>query len=207
MRIKDILYIAIILLLVSSIGSSFFFYKMLQKEKEKARSFKSAYDAEYNEAKKWKDEAGKEHSRIEVIQAENQKIFKAIVEQSSELSYLKNRLDKVMAVQISGTKTTYNVLTTLKDSTISDTMKVKKFEYESPYLVLLGIQNQDKVEIDLVTYDTLKTDISFEREKKIKWLFGGVRIGSKEWYQEVISSNPHTSIIYNKSIIVRRRKE
>lgn len=102
------------------------------------------------------------------------------------------KLSNVHHVVTNTTETTYNVETTLKDSTIFDTIKVKTIKYYDPYLHLDGFINEDKFKGTIASYDTLKIVEKIKYKRFLGFLWKTNKI--KEHEMHAISKNPHTHL-------------
>ena len=106
----------------------------------------------------------------------------------------------------SSSLTAVEVQTIVKDSIIyRDTsyLKVQAIRWKDPWINVDGLIMPDKkLDLRIQSVDTLFQVV--HRVPK-QWLF--FRWGTKAIRQEVVSSNPHTKIVYSEYIELKKRKK
>ena len=97
-------------------------------------------------------------------------------------------------------ETKTNVITTLRDSLILDTIKVRIFNYQDQWYQIQGISEKDTQRLVIKSTDTL-TQVVYrgERIKPWLWVFSPRKI-----QQRVSVSNPNATIKYSQTIQIQK---
>ena len=108
------------------------------------------------------------------------------------------KLRRIESTATTATKSEIEMAAPLKDTVIlHDTLRV--FEWRDPWVKIDGVVRQDSVECRVESVDTLRQIV---HRVPHKLLF--VRYGTKAIRQEIISSNPHTQVVYSEYIELKR---
>ena len=111
---------------------------------------------------------------------------------------LQVKLRRAESVSKQAMESQYEITATVRDTMIiyqSEPDTARYFSHRTPYIDLEGILRNDRVDVQLQTYDTL-----FQVVHRIPRKFLFIRYGTKAVRQEVVSSNPHTRITYTEYI-------
>ena len=112
------------------------------------------------------------------------------------------KLKRVQAAAQAATRTEIKVETVVRDSIVyRDTARVRlqTVKWQDPWVSVSGLIAPDRTaKLDIISVDTLTQVI--HRVPKKWWFF---RWGTKALRQEIVSSNPHTRIVYSKYIDIR----
>lgn len=112
------------------------------------------------------------------------------------------KLKRVQAAAQAATRTQIKVETVVRDSIVyRDTARVRlqAVKWQDAWVSVSGLIAPDRTaKLDIISVDTLTQVI--HRVPKKWWFF---RWGTKAIRQEIVSSNPHTRIVYSKYIDIR----
>lgn len=190
-------YFVALFFLLAAVKSWQLYYKEKQTTNRLTENLKVIQkDAEYFKAKN-SDQAIKIQSQELTIQ-ELRKISPAIIQDLKNL-YIAPR--HLVSYQQAVTSSKETILTTLRDSIIFDTIKVKRIDYFDKWFSVEGMIIDDSLKMDINSRDTI-TIVNYlsRRPHPLLWIFGGRR------YPEAIISNknPYNKITIEKSIAVKK---
>lgn len=97
-------------------------------------------------------------------------------------------------------ETKTNVITTLRDSLILDTIKVRVFNYQDQWYQILGISEKDTQRLVIKSTDTL-TQVVYRGERIKPWLWV---FSPRKLQQRVTVSNPNATIKYSQTIQIQK---
>ena len=128
---------------------------------------------------------------------ELKKLFPKKVKQIENMGVKVNKTTQYSTTVVE-TKT--NVLTTLRDSLILDTVQVRVFDYQDQWYQIHGISEKDTQRLVIKSIDTL-TQVLFygERQKPWLWFFS-----PRKLQQRVSVSNPNATIKYSQNIQIQK---
>jgi hypothetical protein len=97
-------------------------------------------------------------------------------------------------------ETKTNVLTTLRDSIVLDTVHVSVFDYQDQWYQIKGVIEKDTQRLVIKSMDTL-TQVLFygERQKPWLWVFS-----PRKLQQRVSVTNPNATIKYSQTIQIQK---
>ena len=167
-----------------------------------AKSLKNLEETRSN-VKTWKDKYNREHSRAESATIRGNKTSQYIQELRGlrgDFTELKKNLKNLQSSTSTSTRTITNFRTVVRDSFLIhenfDTIPISIFRYEDDWTLCKGQYDGDTVYVECNNIDSLHIVGYYKRS----WF-----LGKKRYFTEVISKNPNTSIIYNRSIVVRKK--
>jgi Na+-transporting methylmalonyl-CoA/oxaloacetate decarboxylase gamma subunit len=189
----------ILMLLVSAI----------RKQQEEIFSYKGYIKGQATEIKAWKDEKQRWHTQTEITELRNAQALKLIARYDKDfsdlhknVSSLKKNLSNLQYASIVGMESHYdNRGVPIKDTLIvlnKDTTKayVVNIQDSSGWYSITALAIRDQLlNVNINTRDSLTTVLTYKR----KWF-----LGRKRYYQEIVSHNPHSRIVYSKSILLRK---
>ncbi len=108
------------------------------------------------------------------------------------------------AQQVSTTiiETEKKIVTTIRDSLIHDTIRVKVFSYSDPWYTIQGQALGDTQRVQIQSRDSLiQVVFKGERSKPWLWIFSPRRI-----QQRMFSSNPNSIIKYSQTINIQKHE-
>lgn len=194
LKLTNILLI-IILILASVL---FIQHKRLNKVETEAKDYKSLYNqTQTNYNKIFRDKDSLIHVKQQITYISDPKILKENEEIKKSLQQVNIKLKHLEGYQKTNIQNITNIKTILKDSVIhNDTIHCIK--WSNKYTSLSGCF-EDSI---ILKHNIILNKVSyFERSK-----FLGLKIGKKNHYIELYSENPNDSIIYNKEIIINKKK-
>jgi hypothetical protein len=97
-------------------------------------------------------------------------------------------------------ETKTNVITTLRDSLILDTIKVRIFNYQDQWYQIQGISEKDTQRLVIKSTDTL-TQVVYRGERIKPWLWV---FSPRKLQQRVTVSNPNATIKYSQTIQIQK---
>ncbi len=168
----------------------------LKTEKERLAGNQQALleKAEYYET-----EAGKSAASVQRLQlsySELEDNYSQVCKVSNDLRIKIKRMEAATTTQ---TKTEVEVQTTVRDTVIiRDTLpplKLQAIEWKDPWITVTGGLAGKELKLNISSVDTL-TQIVWRVPKR----FWFIKYGTKAIRQEIVSSNPHTKIVYTEYI-------
>ncbi len=194
-----ILMFLILMLLVSAI----------RKQQKEISSYKGYIKSQATEIKAWKDEKQRWHTQTEITQLRNAQALRLIARYDKDfsdlhknVSSLKKNLSNLQYASIVGMKSNY----VNRGVPIRDTLIVLNKDTANAYVVniqdsagwysisALAIRDQ-LLNVNINTRDSLTTVLTYKR----KWF-----LGRKRYYQEIVSHNPHSKVVYSKSVLIHK---
>lgn len=111
------------------------------------------------------------------------------------------KIKRLESVAHGAVQTRLRVEVPLRDTIILyDTLRA--FEWRDPWIEVCGVIRSDSVECRVMSVDTLHQVV---HRVPRKFLF--VKYGTKAIRQEIISSNPHTRIVYSEYIELKKNRK
>lgn len=169
----------------------------LKIEKERLAGNQQALleKAEYYET-----EAGKSAASVQRLQLSHSELEDNYSQVCKVADDLRIKLKRMEAATTTQTKTDVEVETTVKDSVIrrDDTLpplKLQTIEWKDPWVSVTGELAGKTLKLNISSVDTL-TQIVWRVPKR----FWFIKYGTKAIRQEIVSSNPHTKIVYSEYI-------
>lgn len=160
-----------------------------------------------SEVEHYRTRADKDAAAIQVLRlrcGEYEELREADTKRIKELGI---RLRRLESLAKSITATTLNVATPLRDTIfIRDTAAIacdtlKIFHWQDPWVKIDGLIGRDSVRCNVESIDTLHQIVH-----RVPRRFLFFRYGTKALRQEIVSSNPHTRIVYTEYIKIERRR-
>lgn len=174
----------------------------------------------------YKTAAGKEAASVEALQLKVSELERYKADAAREIRSLGIRLRRVEATAAAATHTEIQIKVPLTDSmrrirlenlhATADSVKARLnqefagrsliagqgFEWDDGHVRVRGLVTEDSVTCSVRSIDTLRQIVH-----RVPRRFLFIRWGTKAIRQEVISSNPHTRIVYAEYIEMRRRRK
>ncbi len=162
----------------------------------------------------YRTRAGEEAASAQVLRLRCAEFERLRAEDAAEIRRLGIRLRRLEATARLASATQVRVQTPLKDTVIvrRDTSGVlgptgrprldtlKAFRWQDPWIRIEGYIARDSVRCRVSSVDTLRQVIH-----RIPRRFLFIRWGTKALRQEILSSNPHTRIVYAEYVRIERR--
>ena len=169
----------------------------LKTEKERLTGNQQALleKAEYYET-----EAGKSAASVQRLQLSHSELEDNYSQVCKVADDLRIKLKRMEAATTTQTKTEVEVEATVKDSVVrrDDTLpplKLQTIEWKDPWVSVTGELAGKNLKLNISSVDTL-TQIVWRVPKR----FWFIKYGTKAIRQEIVSSNPHTKIVYSEYI-------
>jgi len=177
-------------------GTSFYFFRLyLNEQKDKSRLEKS-FAAANQQIKYYTTRDGQLAAKIDVLQLRYNELKNIYPEIISEIRNLKinprsvNNYSKTMIHQDK------EIVTSLLDSIIYDTVPVRVFNYHDEFYTVRGIAIGDTQKVHIESRDSL-IQVVYRGERYKPWLW----IFSRRKLQQVVRcKNPNSRIEYSKNI-------
>lgn len=199
---KKILIIACSILLLSCLALSGV-VRNLRAEKNRLASNQEALLADME---LYKTEAGKNAASVQALELTNSELEDYCTELTSTIDELNVKLKRVQAASTTATRTEVRVETVVRDSIVyRDTsfVKLQAIDWRDTWARVSGLIYPDRtLDMDVVSVDTLHQVI--HRVPKQWWFF---KWGTKAIKQEIVSSNPHTRIVYTEYIELSKKRK
>lgn len=198
-RLNLIILIAC-LLIIAGLGCYTF---VLHSKLESISDYKTLYESKSKENKVWKDQYGYWRNRAETVEItkENLQDIKELQHLSSEFEGLKKNLKNLETYINANTVTEIHKTVKLRDSTIysvdSVPIRIPVFSYKDKWESVRGAIVDDSITLNISHMDSLSIVQYWDR----RWL-----LAKKKYFIEIKSDNPNTRIVYQKSIMVKRKK-
>lgn len=161
---------------------------------------KSNQNALINRANYYRTKDSLSVSSIERLTLSNNQLKESYKQLDSRCCELNIKLQDINSLSTTSTKSDIELNLRLRDTLIirDSTIKSKTFHWKDSWNMVEGIIYDNRVECSIATCDTL-IQIVHRVPKRLLFL----RIGTKAIRQEVISSNPYNSIVYNEYITLK----
>lgn len=176
--------------------------KTIADEKE---SYENIIRNEQFKAKVWKDNAEHWHLKTEAAEVTSRQALKHLSKYDAQFASLQTSFESVnknlrnlQAAAWTGSTSTYNITTTLRDTVFSDSVRGRVFDVldTSGWCTGTGFVRDDKLNLDLVTRDSV--DIAFTRKRRL--------FRRSLYFAELKSKNPHTRITYSRAVVVNKKR-
>lgn len=156
------------------------------------------------EVELYQTKAGESAASVEVLTLELEEFREHRAEDAERIKSLGIRLRRAENYAKSATQSHYEATLPLRDTiivrdTIRDTVRI--FEGGDRWSNIRGIINADSIAYALHSIDTL-----YQVVHRVPRKFWFIRYGTKAIRQEIVSSNPHTRLVYSEYIELPRRR-
>ncbi|KAA6320446.1 hypothetical protein EZS27_029782 [termite gut metagenome] len=152
----------------------------------------------------YKTEDGESAAKVERLELTKREFEKQCADLKEEVNALGIKTKYLQSVINTTTKTEAYISTNVRDSIVyrnreqpPDTLRC--FDFADPYLRVDGCVEKDTFSGHIVSYDSL---IFVAHRVPKKFLF--IRWGTKAVELDVVTKNPHSEIIYNRYIELRK---
>ncbi|MDE7345145.1 MAG: hypothetical protein K2N48_00195 [Muribaculaceae bacterium] len=191
---KKLLIYSIIALVLVVIGLSYSLHKTTQ---EKAR-YVANQTALLADVEHYKTQSGLNAASVQKLTLTNAELKKNYDDVVKTAEDLKIKVKRLQSVTTSSTETKLEVKAPVHDTiVIRDGVidKLSTFYWQDPWTDVRGIIEQDSVDLNIQTYDTI---VQFVHKVPHKFWF--IKWGCKAIKQDIVSKNPHTNIVFTKYI-------
>lgn len=147
-----------------------------------------------------KTKSGQLAAQSDLLVLQTSELKKLFPKEVKQIESLGVGVSKTTQFTTTVVETKTNVITTLRDSLILDTIKVRIFNYQDQWYQIQGISENDTQRLVIKSTDTL-TQVVYrgERIKPWLWVFSPRKI-----QQRVSVSNPNATIKYSQTIQIQK---
>lgn len=157
-----------------------------------------------NDVELYQTKAGESAATVEVLSLKLDEFREHRAADAARIKELGIRLRRAESFAKSATESRYAATLPLRDTiTIRDTIRdtVRIFEGSDRWSTIRGIVKADSIAYALHSVDTL-----YQVVHRVPRKFWFIRYGTKAIRQEIVSSNPHTKLVYSEYIELPRRR-
>lgn len=156
-------------------------------------------DVEY-----YKTESGKNAASVLKLELSKSELERHCQDLTKTVDDLNIKISRIQSASTTVTKTEVEIQTVVRDSIVYRDLPVsiKVINWRDPWIELNGVLDGDTFSAKIESVDTLHQVV--HRIPK-KFLF--IKWGTKAIRQEVVSSNPHSRIVYTEYIELKGRKK
>ncbi len=147
-----------------------------------------------------KTKSGKLAAQTDLLVLQTSEFKKLFPKEVKQIENLGVKVNKTTQYSTTVVETKTNVLTTLRDSLILDTIQVRVFDYQDQWYQIRGVIEKDTQRLVIKSMDTL-TQVLFygERQKPWLWFFS-----PRKLQQRVSVTNPNATIKYSQTIQIQK---
>jgi hypothetical protein len=147
-----------------------------------------------------KTKSGQLAAQSDLLVLQTSELKKLFPKEVKQIESLGVGVSKTTQFTTTVVETKTNVITTLRDSLVLDTIKVRVFDYQDQWYQIQGISEKDMQRLVIKSTDTL-TQVVYrgERIKPWLWVFSPRKI-----QQRVSVSNPNATIKYSQTIQIQK---
>jgi hypothetical protein len=147
-----------------------------------------------------KTKSGQLAAQSDLLVLQTRELKKLFPKEVKQIENLGVKVNKTTQYSTTVVETKTNVLTTLRDSMVLDTVQVRVFDYQDQWYQIHGISEKDTQRLVIKSMDTL-TQVLFygERQKPWLWFFS-----PRKLQQRVSVSNPNATIKYSQTIQIQK---
>jgi hypothetical protein len=172
-------------------------FHLWRKDVGRADSLESLIKEKNNKAVIFTDKSGNEHLKEEPAIISDHRTLKDDPEFMELISLVKGLKTKnVESISSTGIHSEYHIETTLRDSTVHDTVRHECLNYDNKFISAHGCDGK----YDFKTNDSIAELVYWQR-KKILFL----KIGKKKYEREIINFNPNSHFSYSREVIFKKR--
>lgn len=148
-----------------------------------------------------KTNSGQLAAQSDLLVLQTRELKKLFPKEVKQIENLGVKVNKTTQYSTTVVETKTNVLTTLRDSLIIDTIQVRVFDYQDQWYQIRGVIEKDTQRLVIKSMDTL-TQILFygERQKPWLWVFS-----PRKLQQRVSVTNPNATIKYSQTIQIQKQ--
>jgi hypothetical protein len=147
-----------------------------------------------------KTKSGKLAAQTDLLVLQTSELKKLFPKEVKQIESLGVGVSKTTQFTTTVVETKTNVITTLRDSLILDTIKVRVFNYHDQWYQIQGISEKDTQRLEIKSTDTL-TQVVYRGERIKPWLWV---FSPRKLQQRVTVSNPNATIKYSQTIQIQK---
>lgn len=147
-----------------------------------------------------KTKSGKLAAQTDLLVIQTNELKRLFPKEVKQIESLSVGVSKTTQFTTTVVETKTNVITTLRDSLILDTIKVRVFDYQDQWYQIQGISEKDSQRLVIKSTDTL-TQVVYRGERLKPWLWV---FSPRKIQQRVSVSNPNATIKYSQTIQIQK---
>jgi len=147
-----------------------------------------------------KTKSGQLASQSDLLVLQTSELKKLFPKEVKQIESLGVGVSKTTQFTTTVVETKTNVITTLRDSLILDTIKVRIFNYQDQWCQIQGISEKDTQRLVIKSTDTL-TQVVYRGERIKPWLWV---FSPRKLQQRVTVSNPNATIKYSQTVQIQK---
>lgn len=196
---KILLYVNVALILTVSVLSCW-----LNNVREEKKRLADNQEALLSDVDYYKTESGKNAASVLKLELSKSELENHCQDLTKTIDELNIKIGRIQSASTTITKTEVKIQTVVRDSIVYRDLPVnlKVIKWRDPWVVLNGVLDGENFSANIESIDTLSQVI--HRIPK-KFLF--IKWGTKAIRQEVVSSNPHSKIVYTEYIELKKKKK
>lgn len=191
---KKVLIYILIILSVLIIGLTSYCNDLYRQNE----TYKSNQSALLSKAEYYQTENSKYAASVQKLTLSRDEFKQYYSDACKTIEELNIKLKRANSIATTSTKTEIKIVTVVKDSIVYRDGKLDSlliFRWSDPWVQANGNIRRDSVELDICSADTLLQVVH-----RVPHKFWFIKWGTKAIKQEVVSSNPHTKIVYNEYV-------
>lgn len=147
-----------------------------------------------------KTKSGQLAAQSDLLVFQTRELKKLFPKEVKQIENLGVKVNKTTQYSTTVVETKTNVLTTLRDSLIFDTVQVRVFDYQDQWYQIRGVIEKDTQRLVIKSMDTLTQVLYYgERQKPWLWFFS-----PRKLQQRVSVTNPNATINYSQTIQIQK---
>lgn len=147
-----------------------------------------------------KTKSGQLAAQSDLLVLQTRELKKLFPKEVKQIENLGVKVNKTTQYSTTVVETKTNVLTTLRDSLILDTVQVRVFDYQNQWYQIKGVIEKDTQRLVIKSMDTLSQVLFYgERQKPWLWFFS-----PRKLQQRVSVTNPNATIKYSQTIQIQK---
>lgn len=196
---KILLYVNVALILTVSVLSCW-----LNNVREEKKRLADNQEALLSDVDYYKTESGKNAASVLKLELSKSELENHCQDLTKTIDELNIKIGRIQSASTTITKTEVKIQTVVRDSIVYRDLPVnlKVIKWRDPWVVLNGVLDGENFSANIESIDTLSQVV--HRIPK-KFLF--IKWGTKAIRQEVVSSNPHSKIVYTEYIELKKKKK
>ena len=147
-----------------------------------------------------KTKSGKLAAQSDLLILQTSELKKLFPREVKQIQSLGVGVSKTSQFSTTVVETKTNVITTIRDSIVRDTVKVRVFDYQDQWYTIKGVQENNTQRLWITSTDTL-TQVVYRGERLKPWLWV---FSPRKIQQRVSLSNPNATIKYSQTIQIQK---
>lgn len=172
----------------------------LEKARDNNRNIENVA-ALQKENQYFKDINGNQAVKIQALTLTAAELRRTIPQVIEDIRALNIRPALVNNYTTAAASTTAQIVTTLKDSIIFDTVRVSRIDYKSKWFDISGMIRGEVATLEAHSRDSINV-INYQGKRTRRLLF--IRVGPRSNETVIVSKNPGSTISIEKSIFIKK---